>query len=361
MPVTPSLATIGPENVVLAPLVPAAVKPVIVAILFCVVATTVPDKLPVTLPVTSPVNVPDIPSLATIGPENVVFTPVEPAAVNPAIVVILPCEAVNTEPVRFPLTFPVNAPVTPSLATIGPENVVLAPLVPAAVKPAIVVILPCEAVNTEPVRFPLTFPVNAPVTPSLAIIGPEKVVFVPLVPAAVNPVIVVILFCVEVNTVPVKFPLIFPVTPSLATIGPEKVVFVPLVPAAVNPAIVVILPCEAVNTFPVKFPLTFPVNAPVTPSLATTGPENVVFVPLVPAAVKPVIVVILFCVGVNTVPVKFPVTFPTRPPVVFIVPTAVISSPTVKSFPTVKCLFIETSSLTKTLPFTDKSSAMINA
>ena len=126
-------------------------------------------------------------------------------------------------------------------------------------------------------------------------------------------------------------------------------VFVPLVPAAVKPAIVVILPCEAVNT------------APVNPSLATIGPENVVFVPLVPAAVKPVIVVILFWAAVFTVPVKFPVTFPMKPPVVCIVPTAFISSPTVKSFPTVKWRFIETSSLTNTLPFTDKSSAIINA
>ena len=126
-------------------------------------------------------------------------------------------------------------------------------------------------------------------------------------------------------------------------------VFVPLVPAAVNPAIVVIFPCEAVNT------------SPVNPSLATIGPENVVFVPLEPAAVKPVMVVILFWAAVFTVPVKFPVTFPMKPPVDCIVPSAFISSPTVKSFPTVNCLFIETSSLTNTLPFTDKSSAIINA
>ena len=196
-------------------------------------------------------------------------------------------------------------------------------------------------------------------TPSLATIGPENVVFVPLVPTAVNPVIVVILFWVAVDIVAdtgwlnVTTPLaaiaiasaslVEPIWPPSAIVIPplwtERAVNV-ATPVTANVPPMLVAPFPTVNDFPAAIvTLSFNAVVPVTvnASLETIGPENVVFIPLVPTAVNPVMVVILFWVAVFTVPVKLPsilatnvpvviLKFPVFEPVAFVVPTVNLSA-----------------------------------
>ena len=183
-------------------------------------------------------------------------------------------------------------------------------------------------------------------TPSLATIGPENVVFVPLVPAAINPVMVVIFgwaavvvdIVAETGWLNVTTPLeaiaiasgspTEPISPPLLIVIPllwtERAVNV-ATPVTPNVPPMLVAPFPTVNDFPAAIvTLSFNAVVPVTvnASLETIGPENVVFVPLVPTEVNPatvanpVMVVILFWVAVDTVPVKLPSILATNVPVV---------------------------------------------
>ena len=93
-----------------------------------------------------------------------------------------------------------NAPVVVKLERVSIAASIVASVVASKASIFDNVIVPVLSAN---IAVPLTL--NdcdvARFTPSLATIGPENVVFVLLEPTAVNPVIVVILFCVDVDIV----------------------------------------------------------------------------------------------------------------------------------------------------------------
>ena len=82
-----------------------------------------------------------IPSSAVTVPLKAVSTVVRPIEVRASNVAIVSCLAVNTCPVKSPLT-------PSAVASIGPLNTVSVPAVPTDVRASKVAIVSCFAVNT---------------------------------------------------------------------------------------------------------------------------------------------------------------------------------------------------------------------